>query len=128
MGWYNNNRAAEVSELLGKTITSITGRKGDDVMNITTLDNKCYTFFHSQSCCESVSIEDIIGDLSDIVGSPLTMAEEATNEPEPYAGYDSYTWTFYKFATLKGYVTIRWLGESNGYYGEGVDFEEVIKD
>jgi hypothetical protein len=38
--------------------------------------------FHSQDCCESVSLDDISGELADLVNSPITKAEEVTsNEP-----------------------------------------------
>lgn len=114
-----------VSTLLGKIILVISGFVGDDVITFITADMKKYQMYHDQDCCENVRVEDVCGDYDDLIGSPLLQAEEITNESEPYAGDDSYTWTFYKFATIKGSVTIRWLGESNGYYSESVDFKEV---
>lgn len=113
-----------VEELLGKTLAKI-AQNGDDELYFTTTDGTTYKMFHFQDCCESVYIEDIIGDLDDLIGSPLLMAEEVTERGEDEY-YESSTWTFYKFATLKGYVTIRWFGESNGYYSESVDFVKVL--
>lgn len=77
--------------------------------------------WHEQDCCEDVRIEDICGDLDDLTGAPILRADERTSSGETDGG--SHTWTFYEFATVKGSVTIRWLGESNGYYSERLSIE-----
>jgi len=124
-------RNMELKELLGKTLTEATGKNGDDEIIFKTAEGKTYKMYHSQDCCESVRVEDICGDMADLVGSPITQADEETNREKDPDGYkreyppESMTWTFYRLATAKGQVVIRWLGESNGYYSEGVDFEEV---
>lgn len=118
-----------VSILLGKTLTGIAEFEEKDYyhrrgLKFTVNDSEEYLMYHEQNCCECVYIEDINGDLQNLVGSPLLMAEVATNEDPPPEGMGdgSHLWTFYKFATVKGYVTIRWYGESNGYYSVGVSF------
>jgi len=90
-----------------------------------TTHGKTYKMHHYQDCCEDVYIEDIVGDLSDLIGSPILLAEEATNHLNMKEHSESATWTFYKFSTIKGSVTIRWYGESNGYYSEAVYIEEL---
>jgi len=107
-------------------------QNGDDLLFIS--DKQIFKFHHIQNCCENVELEDICGDLDDLVGSPIVMAAEETDGIEPYDPYedstyeDSYTWTFYKFATIKGYVTVRWLGTSNGYYSESVRLDIIEGD
>lgn len=116
--WSNN----EIDVLLGKTLISVTGGKGYDEILFKTDNNKEYKMYHEQDCCESVYVEDVIGDMEDLIGSPITMAEEVSENDE--GASESGTWTFYKLATINGYVTIRWYGTSNGYYSEAVSFDE----
>jgi hypothetical protein len=108
-------------KMIGQTFDTVTGQRQGDEM-VFTNTNGVHTFYHNQDCCESVSIDTIDGDVSDLVGSPILMAEEVDNLDAPDRGDEFYTWTFYKFATAKGSVTVRWYGSSNGYYGEGVSY------
>jgi hypothetical protein len=105
------------SDLEGRTITEILGCEvNSDEITIRTSDSLTFILYHDQECCEHVAIEDVNGDVKDMIGSPIIIAEEATN-----GDCDSTTWTFYKLATVKGFLDIRWCGNSNGYYSESVD-------
>ena len=113
-----------MAQMLGKTFVQVTGAVGNFDLLFETANGERFMFSHQQDCCERVDINDIVGDLEDLVGEPLLLAEEVQGEtPVDFneREYESVTWTFYKFATRKGYVDVRWLGESNGYYSEGVD-------
>lgn len=114
-----------IPDLLNHTFTDVYRNTGDnDNLVFVRDDGRVFRFTHYQNCCESVAIEDICGDLSDLVGSPLRIAEECESQPMEKTNSESETWTFYKFSTIRGFVTVRWYGTSNGYYSESVNFEE----
>lgn len=114
---------ANFNDLLGKTLIEIKGREGHHAMEFYASNGDRYIMHHDKSCCERVYVEDICGDLEDLIGHPLLEASEETNRDNPKPDSDDlFLWTFYKLATIKGSVTIRWYGESNGYYSVEVDF------
>ena len=124
-----NMTDCKFSDLLGKTLVEINGLiKESGKVIFECSDEKKYIMYHEQSCCESVYVEDICGDINDLMGSPILEAEKISDDQLPAPdGYcpDSYTWTFYKLATIKGSVTIRWYGSSNGNYSESVCFSQT---
>ena len=113
----------DFSSLVGKVMKEVD--VGNDNIKFVTVDGEVYNMYHDQDCCESVSVESVVGDVQDLIGVPLLVAEESSSNANPDGAevseyQESFTWTFYKLATIKGYVDIRWYGESNGYYSEGV--------
>lgn len=123
-------------DLLGKTLVGVSVNDTDDQILFRTSDGAVYQQHHEQDCCESVYVESVVGDLSDLIGNPILLAEEVCNrdanptDPAPAADLieyqESFTWAFYKLSTIKGSITIRWYGSSNGYYSERVDFVEIV--
>jgi hypothetical protein len=109
-------------DLLNHTVINIRVNEYNDEMIFVLENEEHYRLYHVQDCCEHVAIEDICGDLQDLLNTPLRMAEEISNLKCPFPTNRSHTWTFYKLATAKGYVTIRWLGTSSGHYSEKVSF------
>ncbi|KKK52034.1 hypothetical protein LCGC14_3108960, partial [marine sediment metagenome] len=98
------------SVLKGLVITKITGGVGDDDMIFNIKGGKKYRLYYQGDCCATCSIEDIAGELDDLLNSPILLAEEVFNCEKNPEGVtlkyqDSFTWTFYKLSTIKGSVT-----------------------
>lgn len=110
-------------DLKGRILSRVEQIDNDELRFYLTEDHYV-RLYHRQDCCESVTIEDIVGDLNDLVGTPLLVVEERSSRGDE-DGYESSTWTYYSFRTIKGSVDIRWYGTSNGYYSESVDVEIV---
>ena len=106
----------------GKVIESITGLVQDsEVVRITFSDSSYIEQYHHQDCCESVSVEQVDGDIERHIGGTIySLDEKIVNDG--VAGYESCTATFYTLKTSKGFLDWRWFGESNGYYSESVDW------
>ena len=129
--WDSYDKRCDFSDLEGKTLKQVI--VDDEEVRLIVEDYDCmYIMNHTQDCCESVYVQDVCGDVNDIIGSPVLVAEESSScgptyeekADKEYYG-ESYTWTFYKIDTAKGGITIRWLGESNGYYSESVDVYRI---
>ena len=82
---YNNivNTQKGMAQMLGKTFVRVTGSVDSDEMLFETADGERFMFAHEQDCCETVRINDIVGDLEDLVGTPLLVAEEVKGATEP---------------------------------------------
>ena len=79
------NNYKQIEDLLNQTIISVNGfEEGSDEIRITTKEGNTYRMYHDQDCCESVNINEIIGDVNDILDSPILRAEEKTNSEDTF--------------------------------------------
>jgi len=141
----------EMTDLEGLVFTSVAQDDDDrDTLRFESDSGDVFVMYHAQDCCEVVYLDDVIGDLEDLVNTPILEARVAASgdradaeldvlDGEAYVMHklstfgdqkskpvnDSETWTFYLFRTIKGSVTLRWFGSSNGYYSESVNIYKV---
>lgn len=109
-----------INDLVGKTFTNVHTDADCEIMVFEGTEGN-FRFFHQEDCCERVSIEDVCGDLQDLVGVPILSAQENSNQSDTDDGDEQ--WTFYIFRTIRGTVIVRWYGSSNGYYSTSVSLE-----
>lgn len=124
-----------VAQLIGLTLNRIEGCLPDS--DEVTFYSECgqqFRMYHEQDCCETVLLNDIEGDVDDLIGSPIVVAETVSDAaqqalklliPFPDRDGDCVQWTFYRLATAKGWVVLRWFGDSNGYYSTEVNFKRI---
>jgi len=121
----------QLKSLVGKTLTKIDVSADKEEILFICNTGARYLMHHEQSCCETVSIEEIIGDLLDLLNTPIIEASERINIDSNPKGVripeyqESFTWSFYIISTIKGTVTLRWYGSSNGYYSESVSIKRL---
>ena len=133
---YNNwNYAAAVSDIVGKRVLAVNGlRKGSEAVDFLLSDGSVFEMAYHPDCYASCYILELDCAPEDFVDQVVLSAEVVSNSgaesPPPPGEYapDSYTWTFVKFSTSKGHFTVRWYGESNGYYSETPSFTRLPPD
>jgi hypothetical protein len=131
--YYSDKDGKLLKECLRSGINKIEGYcKESEQLVFYCKNGKKVVFYHDQDCSECVWLEDGDGlvsgfdiftncDWCELQIETKTNGDEGANPLDKYD--DSFTWSFYKFKTNKGYDTIRWYGTSNGYYSEEVDYE-----
>lgn len=124
-GWVSDT-PVDFSSLKGlhlEKIEVLKDKNNIDVIMFYTKD-KTFCMYHQQDCCEQVHIEDICGNIKFLNNTEIYDAYCSSNKGKKED--NTFTWTFYTIHTPKGSLTIRWYGESNGYYSEIVSLIEGI--
>lgn len=113
---------------IGKTIVKVDGLELESEHVYIFFDDKTEISFTTGEDNGHVRLIDIDGDVNDLIGGTVLSIREVTNpeiEPDYKEEYDTLSlWTYYFIETTKGFVSMRWLGESNGHYSVSVYVSE----
>lgn len=125
----------DMNPLIGQTIRAIECEcekyKYGSIHTIVIVCDDCaFETSHSQDCCETVGVHDIIGDLNSLIGKrvincEIVESQDWPDDVEKDEYVDSFTWTTQIIQTKNTEVKIRWRGESNGWYSEGIYFRRI---
>jgi hypothetical protein len=114
-----------IASLVGETLTHIDCDGTSQIM-LTTASGRQIMIYHEQDCCESVQIQDTEGNWHDLIGKVITDTDHDTTHTCGDCA-DSCTLSVLTFKVDDATVISRWIGESNGYYSEGVDLLDITK-
>jgi hypothetical protein len=119
-----------INSLVGEVLTHVD--EFDDEILLTCQSGRKIKIFHSQDCCESVGIVDMEGNWKDLIGKIIVDASEEIVDSDNcniddlgIAHSESWTRTNVVFRVDGATVISKWVGDSNGYYSESVDFAEI---
>lgn len=123
-----------LAALAGKTISSTEWLNGD-ILVFHFTEGEDWRMYHEQDCCESVT-PCAKEDLSILNGCTITNVRALVSSNSGDSSNDGFTHTTYEiFARTPATpaaphgkwveANITWLGTSNGYYSEAVDFRPI---
>jgi hypothetical protein len=128
LNYENRYQSDAVGKLDGQTLVDVyvTEFEGDPALCL--VGTKGWLLlYHSQDCCESVAMDgDAEAVLTSLIGQQIHSIRETTQEID--LEYGVAQWTFYHINTLSDFATVRWTGESNGYYSIEVSASYVSED
>ncbi|MDE2425647.1 MAG: hypothetical protein KGO96_07050 [Elusimicrobia bacterium] len=118
----------EPSKLVGKTVVKVvkeTGStRGTDAICLIMDDSTNILVVLDGDCCSGSYFEDK-NQFDELIGSKITEVLEEEDRTEDNGAWERIIWSFLKFTTDKGHVTIDWRNESNGYYSGWVKFFKI---
>jgi hypothetical protein len=118
-------RPVGIESLVGETLTYIDIDDDEGKIMLTTESGRQFMIHHYQDCCEVVRMESTEGDWDALIGKVIEIATHEEEEGPERQYSDHVTETTLTFKVDGATIISRWIGESNGYYSESVDIEEL---